>query len=266
MDKKAINIELYRTAYDYLQEIAPPGIDLEKYFVSDSQDYSSLIDVFKQFITSAQDYRSMPSVIAFEKREPQIREILKDYDLEQISKMSENDLYHTLRDKFDITSKDNKRNSWYKWSCSVVDSAKFVGRFKDADDFARFIDRFDYNVESRAALALFIQNKIRGVGFALACNSLKELGYMNYPKPDVHLMDVFHSIGLSEYTQMSTFEAIIDMAEDCKTVDKTVTPYKVDRVFWLICSGDYYHEKPEIKTKRHKGELIQLLNNIKEAQ
>ena len=53
------------------------------------------------------------------------------------------------------------------------------------------------------------------------------------------------------------------MASDCQKEDSTVTPYKIDKIFWLICSGNYYLD--QIKISRHRDDLIcylqQILNN-----
>ena len=118
---------------------------------------------------------------------------------------------------------------------------------------------YDYNTVTRMSLPLLISSKISGIGFALACDLLKELGYTYYPKPDVHMIDVFHGIGLCEKDPISVFETIERIATDCRTVDDSVTPYKVDKVFWLICSGNFYKENLSIK--RHKAALIELLKN-----
>ena len=72
-----------------------------------------------------------------------------------------------------------------------------MSNFKDADDFRGFVAQFDYNRPTRMALPLLISTKIRGIGFALACDTLKELGFLSYPKPDVHLIEVFSKLGLS---------------------------------------------------------------------
>jgi hypothetical protein len=49
----------------------------------------------------------------------------------------------------------------------------------------------------------------------------------------------------------------------CSKGDASVTPYKVDKVFWLICSGRFYLEKPEeIRVHSRKQELIEYLNTI----
>ena len=35
------------------------------------------------------------------------------------------------------------------------------------------------------------------------------------------------------------------------------TPYKVDKVFWLICSGNHYYDN--ISMKRNKNEFIKYI-------
>ena len=260
--QKERNIRIYQAAYQYLTRIKPEGVRLEEYFYGDNRDYQSLKEVFIRFIMSAQNYQRMPNVIAFDKRETEIAEILWDYDIQKVSVMSADNLYRCFRDRFHVTTPDSRRNSWYKWSCSVIDSARFVSGFKDAADFDEFVKRFDYNASSRMALPLLIQSRIRGIGFALACDLLKELGYTNYPKPDVHMIDVFHALGLCENDPISAFEAIERMADDCRSFDQNITPYRVDKVFWLICSGYYYNEKPPVRIKGQKKELIDYLKQM----
>ena len=130
--------------------------------------------------------------------------------------MDADELYYKFRKAFNVTSNDTKQNSWRKWSHSVIESAKFMANFKDADDFRGFVAQFDYNRPARMALPLLISTKISGIGFALACDTLKKLGYLSYPKPYVHLIEVFSQLGLSEEDQKSVFEAIVEMAEVCK--------------------------------------------------
>ncbi|WP_458458329.1 hypothetical protein [Pseudobutyrivibrio sp.] len=79
-----------------------------------------------------------------------------------------------------------------------------------------------------------------------------DIGYVSYPKPDVHLMDVFAELGLCKHEPLDTFEAVVKMAEVCGE-----TPYKVDKVFWLICSGKYYKDDMENnKVRPLKREFI----------
>lgn len=258
IDKKIdLNRIVYQCAIDFLNDIKPEGVNLENYYISNWKEITSLKDVFVQFIASAQNYQRMPNVIKFNERKPEIAEYLHDFDYMIVKDMSPKELYDSFREMFNIRSKDSKYNSWQKWSNSIVDSAKFVSEFKDVDDFKSFVGRFDYNTETRMALPLLISKKISGIGFALACDLLKELGFTDYPKPDVHLMDVFSALGLSENDEISTFEAIVRMSEICMEFDPKATPYKVDKVFWLICSGKFNKDSNEINIGRHKDEFIE---------
>lgn len=261
MDIKHKNQIVYKTAIRYLHEIKPEQIssdELEKYFVGDRRDFSTLEDVFEQIIHSTQNYQRMPNVIKYQKRREHIKSILYDFDLERISQYDVEELYQKFRYEFDVTSADNNFNSWHKWTKSIVDAAKFMSEFKNIEDFKSFLTQFDYNLLTRMAMPLLISTKISGMGFALACDCLKELGYTNYPKPDIHLIQVFVGAGLSSNNPISVFEAIVRMAEDCKEIDPEVTPYKIDKVIWLICSGRFYLDS--ISIKKHKEEFINLVD------
>ena len=250
-DKKR-NIEIFSYARDFLIQHLPDGLkeaDLDRYFQGDAKESRNLKDVFIVFAKSAQEYQRMPKVIKFDERYDQIRDLLVGFDYRAVSEMDENDLYQRFREAFEVTSRDSKSNSWYKWSCAIIDSARFIKGFNDFEDFQRFVDRFDYNTETRMALPLLISTKIRGIGFALACNALKELGYLNYPKPDVHMIDICNGLGLCDESPYEVFETIVRMAED-----NGVTPYEVDKVLWLISSGRYY--KDDISDKPRKDEFI----------
>lgn len=251
------NIEIYKCAYEYLLKILPDKLtesDLEKYFKGDRAKFKSLKDVFIQIIHSAQNYQRMPNVIKFDERYNEFKKILFDFDYTVIADMTANDLYQLFRKEFKVTSKDTKMNSWYKWSKSVIDASKFINNFKDVDDFKRFVKLYDYNTVTRMSLPLLISSKISGIGFALACDMLKELGYLNYPKPDVHIIDIFQQLNLSDDNPINVFEAVVKMADDCTSYDATVTPYKIDKILWLISSGKFYLD--DITIGRNKDDFI----------
>lgn len=183
MTNKEKNQVVYRLAYNYLLDILPNQLDsddLHKYFIGDRRDFSSLADVFEQLIQSAQNYQRMPNVIKFTERKEKIKTILCEYDFTEIATYNIEDLYRIFRKEFNVTSEDSNRNSWYKWSKSIIDAAKFMCDFENVDDFKTFVNQFDYNLHTRMALPLLISTKISGIGFSLACDCLKELGYVNY--------------------------------------------------------------------------------------
>lgn len=245
---------IYSCSYKYLREISPIS-DLSKYFVGDNSNPQDLKDVFRELIRTAQDYQSMPNVIKFVSRESTIKNMLRGYDLEYISSLDPAKLYYSFREEFGVTTKDSKMNSWYKWSCSVVDSAKFVNQFESVETFQSFVNEYQNNVLTRALLPTLVADKIRGIGFALACNALKELGNLKYVKPDVHLIDICEELHLAKRTPIDVFEIITKIAEE-----SDVEPYKVDKVLWLICSGNFY--KDDIRIGSHKSELIAKLKNL----
>ena len=113
---------------------------------------------------------------------------------------------------------------------------------------------------------MLLSQEIEGFGFALSCDFLKELGYINFPKPDVHLRDIFTALGLCEDKpdDYKLFKAVIRLAENAG-----VTPYNADKVFWLIGSG-YFYDDPHIGKNGRVGRLKEvfidyarpILNNI----
>lgn len=245
--------KLYKYSYEYLLSILPNCIneeDLKKYFEGDNKDFKTLLDVYDQFLLSAQNANRMPNVIKYEIRRNVIKEVLFNFNFCKILDAGVNEIYYKFRETFNVTSKDTQRNLWYKFSKSAIDSAKFLKNFKDVNNFKEFIEHFSYTPQTRLALPLLISAKVSGFGFALACDCLKELGYLNYSKPDTHLTDIFFSLGLSDTQEISVFETVVEMAEACREIDPQVTPYKIDKIMWLICSGHFYLDNVTIGSNK----------------
>jgi len=95
---------------------------------------------------------------------------------------------------------------------------------------------------------LLLGEEIKGFGLALACDFLKEIGYRDYPKPDVHLRKIFYNLGLAESEEdYAVYKSIVEMAE---IVGKDA--YTVDKIFWLISSGNFYLENIKIGGNRDR--------------
>ena len=144
------------------------------------------------------------------------------------------------------------RGIWPNYCKTILSAASFVEQFKSADDFYKWVKFFNKDDRSRASLPMLIDQEIKGLGFALSCDFLKELGYVNFPKPDVHLRDIFTKLKLcsSEVDNYQLFKAIVRLANDAN-----VSPYNADKVFWLIGSGKFDNH-PEIKIRRMKKKFI----------
>lgn len=104
--------------------------------------------------------------------------------------------------------------------------------------------------------------KMPGLGPALSRDFLKECGCLWLAKPDVHLIAVLTKIGIlddfgdkSGYHYSKTinganefskkmFEFAASVSKD--KVDENVTPFKLDKMIWLACTGSFYLEKPPV--------------------
>jgi hypothetical protein len=134
------------------------------------------------------------------------------------------------------------RSIWPHYCRTILSAARFMQQFSTPDDFYRWVEFFDHDERARVALPMLLDREIDGLGFALACDFLKELGFVNFAKPDVHLRDIFCGLGLcpSNADDYDVFKAVVRVAMHAK-----VTPYNADKLFWLIGSG-YFYNDPQI--------------------
>jgi thermostable 8-oxoguanine DNA glycosylase len=256
---KELLIKIYNEAYEYLEIIKPKGIDLNDYLYTEKK-FKTKKDIMSTLLRSLQNYQRMPNVIGFtnESRSFIFKEILFDYDPHKILSIYKNheQLLEVFVNRFKLKKVNllTKNNSWVKYSKATLSAAKFINSFKDADDFESFVNLFSYNETTSSALPMLLSKEIFGLGFALACDFLKELGFDQYPKPDVHVIDIFSSLKLSSNNEYDCYKEVIRMANA-----NNVTPYNVDKVFWLIGSGRFYEH--EINIGGHKKVFINNMTN-----
>lgn len=156
------------------------------------------------------------------------------------------------------------KSIWPHYCQTILSAANFVDQFASADDFFSWVDFFDKDDRARASLPMLLSREIEGFGFALSCDFLKELGYINFPKPDVHLRDIFSSLSLcqAKADDYQLFKAIIRLAGHAN-----VSAYNADKVFWLIGSGYFYDDKHIGNKGRigsHKQDFIEYARPILE--
>lgn len=149
------------------------------------------------------------------------------------------------------------RSIWPKYCKTILSAATFFGQFKNGEDFYEWVNHFYGDQRSMAALPLVLAAEIEGIGYPLACDFLKELGFVSYGKPDVHVMQIFAGIGLcpakaSPYQVQKIITKIAEAAE--------VSPYDVDKVFWLIGSGKFYNHSHIGSIGRKKTQFIAEFN------
>jgi len=145
-----------------------------------------------------------------------------------------------------------EKSIWPKYCKTIISMSEFLSQFEDANDFFKWTDFFYNDKRSMSALPMILSEEVYGIGFPLACDFLKELGYIEYGKPDVHIKDIFeaHNLISRNSTDYQILKSIIRIANNVGT-----TAYNVDKLFWLIGSGKFYNHK-DIPVKRLKDEFI----------
>ena len=109
---------------------------------------------------------------------------------------------------------------------------------------------------------MILEAEIYGIGFPLACDFLKELGYINYGKPDVHIIEIFEATGLTEegLSDYHVLKAITRIADNLN-----LSSYHVDKLFWLIGSGYFYNHTQfgnKGRVGRMKEDFIEHMSSI----
>jgi hypothetical protein len=144
-----------------------------------------------------------------------------------------------------------EQSYWVVFCKGVLSGAAFLTSFGSLDSVDAFIMGFQYHDLSIPALPMVMEREIYGMGFALACDFLREAGYRNYGKPDVHVKDILFGLEIVEYRDnYEVFKALLRMA---RVSDEL--PVIVDKVLYLIGSGNI--GKPDIKIGRQKKVFIE---------
>lgn len=134
------------------------------------------------------------------------------------------------------------KSIWPKYCETILSAARFFMQFASGSEFYDWANHFYQDKRSIAALPMILSEEIYGIGYPLACDFLKELGFVNYGKPDVHIIDIFEGLGLCQRgASPYEIQKIIVQIADAKGV----SAYNVDKLFWLIGSGKFY-DHPEI--------------------
>lgn len=241
----------YQYAYNFLLEKTPDYINkniIDSYLVytSPENNVSSLNNIYERMLASAQSQNMYPKVIgASINGVHNLGKVLKNFDVEYVidyysekENLLLDDIEKVLKPKGQIR-KDSK-SLWPKYCKTIVSTAKFLNQFKDQKEFVQWINNFYNDEKSIAILPFLISTEIYGFGFALVCDFLKDLGYVNYGKPDVHIKDILLGFGFIKEND-SDYNVLKIMIKMSKDAD--VTCFEFDRILWLIGSGNFYNHE-----------------------
>jgi hypothetical protein len=231
---------------------------LSKYFQVEKQ--KTIVDIYFRLLLSAQNANMKAGVIggSIDGIE-NLQNVLCDFEPKAVIKKygdNSQQIFTDIKKQVKPRGKVNANGLWSRYCDTILSGAKFLGQFNSAEDFYQWVNWFYKDERARPALPLLLKEEISGFGFALACDFLKEIGFLEYGKPDVWLRKIFISLELCspEVTDSELLKAIIRVAQNAGA-----TPYKVDKVFWLIGSGNFYLDGR--KTRRNAENFIEFVKS-----
>ena len=237
----------YQEARRYLLSLGDRGVteELLSYYLDPRPSRlapRTLEDAFKRLLESAQNRNMMASVIAGSIGGiDSLETVLFGFAPQQVARryISWQELLDTIERKLYPTGKIRRApgSLWPLFARAALSGARFLAEFSSAAELVRWIRVFDTDHRKRAALPLLLGQEIEGFGFALACDFLKELGFVNFAEPDVHVKALVKGLALAppKADDYAVFKAVVRIAVSCST-----TPYNVDKLFWLVGSGNFY--------------------------
>lgn len=209
--------------------------------------------VFAQFIFHAQNETGahLRDIVKFADNIEIIYDVLNGFDVHNANYTVE-----TLVDIFRnyMTWKENKNKPDYamkRWCESIVKSAEYIKKFETKEDLVNHLATEVWGNDRRFSLTK-INNRFKekcvsiGFGTALMCDLLKELDeqFSHVLKPDIHIKDVVTALSGQVYRDDNKcYIEFIRILDVIKLEYPDVTAYKLDKIIWLICSGDFYLHK-----------------------
>lgn len=217
---------------------------------------ASIEDLLEGMLSSVKNRQAMPNTIGDVEN---LRPYLYDFKPDRILDEFHNDWKqvfikikseHKPKGRLDI---NNQRCYWAIFCKAVISASNFLARFSDVKHFNEFVEAFYLNEYTRVALPLLLEREVDGMGFALACDFLKDNGYPKFVKPDTHIKKIFKGIGLTDSDD--DYEVFKDVIRFSETIGEL--PFRVDKMFWLVGSGNFYDDEIKIQTSRN-----QFINTI----
>ena len=261
--------QLYKSAIGFLLSFDNISQeDLDNSLSSIHEKPKDLKIIYRRLCESAQNRQMSPIVIGKAIGGiDNLKKVLYDFEPHQVArtygKTDTSLLLKDIKERLNPSGqfRTTTKSLWTQFAQAVIDSAHFLKSFDSAENFYEWANFFASDIRAKPALPLMISIEITGIGFPLACDFLKELGYVEYGKPDVHLKDIFKALKIIDHNERN---AIKQDYATLKAIDRiansnNVTSYAVDKVFWLIGSGNFYVIGKNIG--RQKQNFIEQMTN-----
>jgi hypothetical protein len=196
--------------------------------------FHTMNDLHLRLCDSIRNTSWMRRVITDE-RFQRIGSAFMDYDLDSVCAGGSTPVMAIIARHCSISFGElSAKRSWGIFTQGVVDSACYLSQFKDPEQFYDYVDGYTDTPEKAWSLAEDLDRKVKGVGRALACDFLKEIGVDRYSKPDTQIIKTFRTLNLIDGIdeQEEAFDIIWRMAELTG-----LSPAVIDKILWIAASG-----------------------------
>jgi hypothetical protein len=191
--------KMFEMGKEYLLKFVDENLLNKHLYLGEKEKPKTINSLFRGLIESLSNRRNMPQTIGDIEK---LKRVLYDFSPYQVRKEYGDDwekLFHRVKKECNPKGQmilENKRSYWVIFCRGAVSAAEFLSRFSSFNEFDEFVTHFYFNEYTRAALPMLIGKEIRGIGFALTCDFLKENGYTDFVKPDVHIKTIFIGLGI----------------------------------------------------------------------
>lgn len=248
---------VYKLAKEYIlsiDKITPEILDI--YLCPPEKKPQSLADIYEHLLNTAKNRNMSENVISKAIGGiGKLKDILCSFSPSAVVAKYCDSWKRLLNDtvrELNLQVRTTPRSLWPQFCKTATSGAGFLAGFPNVREFYQWIEFFNRDERVRPALPMILSYEIKGFGFPLACDFIKELGYLRFGKPDVHLKKIFTALELSMTgNNYEVFKAIVRISNSVG-----VTAYNVDKLFWLIGSGNFYKHK-KLKVGRHRDKFIQ---------
>lgn len=248
-----MEIELYKVLYQNLVNYASvAGIDevsLQKYFIPEG-DTSSKSILFR-LCSSLQNSSMVRNSIKFnDKNHPHNRKVIEKimYDFDTKEAVAHypdwESIYDAIRSEGIVDNGIGKKRetNWQKYCKGLFDGLQYLAK-ENGEFKIKQLTAVDLLTKNEISSIRAISRRIHGLGFALTCDWLKECGCVWLAKPDVHINGVImHMKNATTLKDEDVLNYMFTWAENVKIsgIDTYVTTYKLDKIIWLLCTGEFY--------------------------
>lgn len=279
--------------YDLIYKKYQPMYDINK--LREKEENTKKLDLLRRFCIQLQNYQAMPRAInyfSYNSENDSLKSMmLQDNEIFKIAEeLYQRNLTNPLtiyenfkaklkfeeekdaedkksffNDRVKLNSEDNKpfkvivnnkgkckiyyNWAWLKYCVGLSDVFKFL------NDNERVNEIFEDKPKSN------IFDDIFGFGNALTSDFLKEIGHIDLIKPDVHIKEIYKHLTDSQKnpTNKNVQKDFSKWIGNQKDKEK-YTPYYIDKILWLCCTGDFY-EDGIIITKMTRNNFLNYFDN-----